>query len=186
MNRIEDLRSVSENTLHGLVADDSLKFRILQKASDETEPRRGISFRSVPALCGALAVLIVMVLALNTLQPVPSAGPGEINVFAAGGARQDSVTVFPDSLVPGSVISVELEGSVRIDDPEKSAFLAGILADRAEKAGPVEIEGEKRLILTVSGGTELSFTVCDPYLIDSDGRCWSCPELFRELENEKK
>ena len=182
MNRIEDLRSVSENTLHGLIADDSLKFRILRKAAGEKETRRGFSFRTVPALCGVLAALLVMVLALNTLQPVPAAGPGEINVFAAGSAGQENETVFMKDFSPDSVVSVELEGSFRTDDPEKCAFLAGILAGKAEKIEAVEIEGDIHLILTASEGTQMTFTVCDPYLIGEDGRCWSCPEFFGSLE----
>ena len=32
MSRIEELRQVTDQTLHGLSADDSLKFRILQQA----------------------------------------------------------------------------------------------------------------------------------------------------------
>lgn len=181
MNRIEDLRSVSENTLHGLVADDSLKFRILQKAAGETKPRSGFSFRTVPALCCVLAALIVAILALNTLQPVPTAGPGEIKVFAAGSAGQENVSAFRDKIDPASVVSVELEGSVPITNPEKCASLAGILADKAEKAF-TEIEGENHLILTVSDGTAYTFTVCNPYLIDdADGSCWSCPEFFSSL-----
>ncbi len=186
MNRIEDLRSVSENTLHGLVADDSLKFRILQKASGETETRRGISFRTVPALCGVLAALIVMVFALNTLKAVPSAGPGEINVFAAGGAAQEIEPFFPAGVAPESFVSVELEGSFRTDDPEKCALFAGILAEKAEKAWPVEIEGDIHLILSASDGTVLTYHVCNPYLIGDDGRVWSCPDLFSSLAKEKK
>ena len=184
MNRIEDLRSVSENTLHGLVADDSLKFRILQKAaSGETETRRGLSFRIVPALCGVLAALIVMVLALNTLRPVPAAGPGEIIVFAAGGAGQENEFIFNEGFSPESVVSVELEGSFRTDDPEKSAFLAGVLADRAQKTEGVEIEGDIHVILTAADGTKMTFTVCKPYLVgDEDGRCWSCPEFFDSMK----
>lgn len=186
MSRIENLRQVSENTLHGLVADDSLKIRILQKVAGETETRRRISFRTVSALCGVLAALIVAVLALNTLQPVPAAGPGEINVFAAGSTGQENGSVLGHAITPGSVVSVELEPDVRITDPEKCALLAGILADRAEKAFPVEIEGDRHLILTVSDGTEIVFTVCDPYLIGPDGQCWTCTDFFSSLENEMK
>ena len=184
MNRIEDLRSVSVNTLHGLVADDCLKFRILQKAvSGETETRRGLSFRIVPALCGVLAALIVMVLALNTLKPVPAVGPGEINVFAAGGTGQEKEAIFNEGFSPESAVSVELEGTFRTDDPEKSAFLAGVLADKAQKIEGVEIEGDIHVILTAAGGTKMTFTVCNPYLVgDEDGRCWSCPEFFESMK----
>ncbi|MBR2661245.1 MAG: hypothetical protein K6F61_11560 [Clostridiales bacterium] len=182
MNRIEDLRRVTDNTLHGLIADDSLKFRILQKVSSEQEPRRRFTFRTVTALCGALAALAVMVLALNTLQPVRPGGPGEINVFAAGGTGSENASLFRDGFDPGSVVSVELEGSSAVTDAEKCASLAAVLSGTAENADSGESSGQERLVLKLSDGTEFIFTAADPYLFDGDGQCWYCPEFFSSIK----
>ena len=55
MSRIEELRQVTDQTLHGLTADDSLKFRILQKAAGGEETKKPY-FKPVPVFCVRLAL----------------------------------------------------------------------------------------------------------------------------------
>ena len=137
MSRIEELREVTDQTLHGLTADDSLKFRILQKAAGGEETKKPY-FKPVPVFCAACAVLLVMVMALNSLKPVSNT-PGEINVFAAGStekpADMEQAGLLPAGFEAGSVVSVELDGVGSVTDLEKCASLAGMLDGRILVAG---------------------------------------------------
>ena len=147
MNRIEDLRRVTDNTLHGLIADDSLKFRILQKAAQSGQDSRKRAFRPVPVLCSLIALLVVAVVALSTLKPVAPSNPGEMNVFAAGSKETDAPYT---SIDPDTVISVELSGIGTVTDPEQCAELIALLQqDEAVSASGAQEEGSE---LTVTSG----------------------------------
>ena len=186
MSRIEELRQVTDQTLHGLTADDSLKFRILQQAAGGAETKKP-SFRPVPVLCAACAALLVMILALNSLQPVSNV-PGEINVFAAGStekpADMDHTGLLPPGFEAGSVVSVELDGAGSVTNPEKCAALAGILDGQVSSSEYAYAACGSHLKITAADGTVLTFGANEPYLIAEDGSCWSCPEFFTELRKE--
>ena len=184
MSRIEELRQVTDQTLHGLTADDSLKFRILQQAASGTETKKP-SIRPLPVLCAAFAALLVMVLALNSLKPVSNV-PGEINVFAAGSTEKpadiEQTCLLPAGFEADSVVSVELEGAGSVTDPEKCAFLAGILAGQASPSEHVYAACGNRVKITSADGTVLIFGADEPNLIAEDGSGWSCPAFFTELK----
>ena len=186
MSRIEELREVTDQTLHGLTADDSLKFRILQKAAGGEETKKPY-FKPVPVFCAACAVLLVMVLALNSLKPVSNT-PGEINVFAAGStekpADMEQAGLLPAGFEAGSVVSVELDGVGSVTDLEKCASLAGMLDGRASASEYAYAACGSHLKITAADGTVLTFGANEPYLIAEDGSCWSCPEFFTELRKE--
>ena len=180
MSKPEELRLVAENTLKGLTADDSLKFRILQKAAGETASERRRFMRPVPVLCSVLAVMLVAVLALNTLQAVPSAEPGNINSFTAGGA-DPGASLFPEGFDAGSVGSVIFNGTI-IMDSENCAVLASSLLEHSSETDLPEVSTGSVLKITDKNGISVSFTAEDPYLVRSDGRAWSCPAFFSSLE----
>ncbi len=181
MTTPEELRRATENTLYGLTADESLKFRILQKAARQPEPHTRRSLRLVPVLCTVLAAFLVVVIALNTLQPVPSAGPGEMNVFAAGKSETAEKTLFPAGFDTDGVISVKLNDSATVTDPVQCAALVSVLLDSSGEAADSGAHADGNLIITSSDGSELTFGTDDPYLIGKDGRRWYCPGFFSEI-----
>lgn len=182
MSRLENLRQVTENTLHNLNADDALRIRILQKAAKDEKPS-GQSFRIVPVLCAVCAVLLICVLSLNALQPVPSAGPGDINVFAAGKSETENAHIFPDGFDTGSVTSVSLDGLGTVSDPEQCSALTAILINRSSIAAMTDISDQNRLVFADANGITCTFSFEAPCLIDENDRCWTCPEFFVMLEN---
>ena len=141
MRNPEELPKVTEQTLYGLVADDSLKYRILQKAADPSGQSGRKAFRTVSVLCTALAVLLAAVLSLNTLQAVPSGGPGEINVFAGGGTGSGASVLMPEVFDPDCVISITMDGIGTTTDQQQCARLAAILK-KSLSTGSIESSGK--------------------------------------------
>ena len=180
MNRLEQLRQITDNTLYELKADETLKFRILQKAVDPSKCS-GRSVRVVPMLCSLLAVLLICVFALNTLHSVPSVGPGEINVFAAGKSEADSARIFPDYFDCGYVVSVTFDQSITVTDPDQCAVLVQILLEQSEAMGNRNDSSGPELVLADQNGTTCIFSADPPYLIDKDNQCWSCESFFSAL-----
>lgn len=181
MSRPEELRQVTEKTLYGLTADDSLKCRILQKASCSTASKHRFFLRPVPVLCTVFAALLAAVIALNTLQAVPSAGPVEIKSFIAGNIIVHS-SLFPDGFDPYSVISVTVEGSGTVTDPEQCRMLISVLQDYAVPAESDALSDHSTLEITEESGGTFTFDVCNPYLSDEDHQVWSCPEFFSSFD----
>ncbi len=71
MTKLEKMPQITDQVLHGLVADEGLKHRIVQKAASlpAEEERRNSSFRLAPVLlCSLVAVMILAVFLLNGLQ----------------------------------------------------------------------------------------------------------------------
>ena len=181
MSRLEELRNVSDNTLHNLIADDALKFRILQKAAEQTMPKDTHGFRPVPILCTVLAALLIAVVALNALQAVPSSGPGDLNSFTAGNSDPLASSLFPDGYKAESVVSLVIKDTGNINSSEQCSMLAGILIDQASADETVQPIPDKDLTFAFEDGKALSFQVKEPYLIGNDGQCWYCPAFFSEL-----
>ena len=185
MSRLEDLREVSDHTLHGLTAGDALKYRILQKASgNQASSGRKNIFHAVPVFCGVLAVLLLMVIGLNSLQAVRPSAPGKINTFAAGSSeksddRKSSDSPFPEGFKADAVVSLALSGAEPVTDQDEIARLLKILADKAVPADPSGIEADRRLTLTAGDGTVYVFDTDGHFL--TGGGTWSCPEFFAEF-----
>ena len=188
MIKPEELRSATENVLSGLTADESLKFRILQKAASDTQNKHIYRFSPVPVLCSVLAVLIISIIALNTVKPVDPTNPGEMNVFAAG--SKDTAlpeTVSPDNefsvaaggITPEDIISIEMTDVGRISVQSQSADLFRILCNSAVAVSGINPDPVNCLNITTSDGRVITFDVKEPYLISDS--CWLCPEFFNQL-----
>lgn len=186
MSRPEELRRAAENTLYGLTADDSLKYRILQKAAEHEDSKKRKLLHPLPALCSVLAMLFVAILALNSLQPVNSAGPGEINAFTAGNIQEDlseEVSNPFKRINSDSVISVNISGESSVNDHDMCAALIALLQDAAASdAARIDSAKKCRLQISSSDGTVYEFDADNPYLSDSEGHNWNCSEFFSEFD----
>lgn len=179
MSRPEDLRQISENTLHSLIADESLKFRILQKAAASDQNDKSRSKKMVPIFCTVLAALLIAVVSLNSIQAVPASAPGELNSFTAGGIYTSSI--LPANFDPDSVLSVETELIGTINDSDQCTALTKLLLDQSVPADTADHDTDGKLIVTTSDGKTYVFKIGDPYLISQDGQCWSCPAFFNQF-----
>lgn len=184
MSRLEQLRRITDNTLHDLKADDALKFRILREAAGQKSVEKHPA-RFVPVVCTALAALLVCVLALNKLQPVPSAVPGEINAFAAGNTDSKPQHILSEEFDTGSVFSMEYNGQLTVTDPEQCERLAGILITASEAAGSAAGSPAGTLVIIMRDGTEYRFDAGEPCLTDGYGRQWISQAFFDELNKLK-
>lgn len=67
MNRLDNLPEITDQVLSGLRADDSLKYKIYQKAAGESSEKKA-SFRlPLAALCAISAVMIAAFVLLTSL-----------------------------------------------------------------------------------------------------------------------
>lgn len=180
MSRPEDLRQITDNTLHSLIADESLKFRILQKAASSEQIDKSRQKRLIPVFCTVLAALLIAAVSLNSIQAVPSSVPGELNSFTAGGTDHASSFPLPEGFDPDSVLSVEMEGLGTVNDPGQCAALTQLLIDQSISYDQ-DPDADGKLIITSSGGQTFVFEVSNPYLISQDNQCWSCPGFFSEF-----
>ncbi len=182
MSSPEDLRQITENTLHSLIADDSLKYRILQKAASSEQTDRLRRKKLIPVFCTVLAALLIAAVSLNSLQSVPSSGPSELNSFTAG--KTDNVSsVFPEDFNPDSVLSLEIERLGTIVDADQCSALSLLLLNQSVPADTADPVAGDRLIVTTSNGNTYVFMTENPYLISTDHQCWSCPAFFREFSS---
>ena len=187
MNNIEELREVTEKALYGLSADDSLKQRILQKASGYSEDIHNRKFHTVPVFCTVLAALVLSLVLLNGLTPVNPASPGEINVFAAGNENVSSSENVQNKTIlhevdAHSVVSLELSGFGLINDPNLCSDLIGTLQSRAEKAEDGRGTNQGNLIITLSDGTVLCVAAEEPFIFSEV--YWFCPEFFIQFRED--
>ena len=168
MSRPEELRQITENTLHSLIADESLKFKILQKAASSEQNDMSRQKRIIPAFCTVLAFLLIAVFSLNS--------------FVAGGSDA-AVSLFPEDFDPDSVLSVEMEHVGTISDPDQCHALAQLLLQQSTQADHADPVADGKLIVSGSEGQTYVFQIRDPYLISESGICWSCPGFFSEFSN---
>ena len=184
MKKPEDLRMITENTLSGLVADESLKFRILQKAAGQDEFPAKRFLRTVSLLRSALAVLLVAVFALNSVDPIQSAGPGDMIAFTAGKTASNHDSLFSDGFDTDSVIRIQWDGAEPVSDPQECSSLVSVLKEHSsEVSDQTGLFSEyRRLVISAADGSSCSFdTAAGSYLITDDGRWWSCDLFFTEL-----
>ena len=186
MNKPEELRAITENTLHELTADDSLKFRILQAAADTKQAKPGKALRPVSAVCISMAVLLLSVFALNKINPVSSAGPVNIHSFIAGSMEIVRSDPLPSGFGPDTAVSVSYDDYGIVSEPDQCHILLRILKDKSTITDGKALSADRKLTITAESGKQITFMTCDPFLIGEDGRCWSCPDLFSELADMKK
>lgn len=177
----EDLRSATERVLHNLKADESLKHRIIEKTVSANVPAPRSSFKPVAVLCGILAAFLLVISAINGIQPLSD--PGGISMFTAGNQtskdEQDKPILNLVVLSEGDILSIRSSAGQMINDKQKCAFLLGLL----EGAKPVddEIDVQRDTITIVkSDGTENVFAASAPYL-SADGLTWECRAFFDEI-----
>ena len=182
MSRPEELRQITESTLHSLIADESLKFIILQKAASSEQNDRSRQKKMIPTFCTVLAFLLIAALSLNSIRSVPGSGPGELNSFIAGGSYA-AVSLFPVDFDPDSVSSVEMEHLGTINDHDQCTALAQLIIHQSIPTDHPDTAAEGKLIVTTSEGQTYIFYIRDPFLISENGICWSCPGLFSEFNN---
>ena len=175
----EELRSATDKALYGLTADESLKQRILLKASQTPQSRRDSVFRPVMKLCAVVGVLLLMVVALNSVRPLSPSAPGEMNVFAAGGKDTAGTPFSQIDIDHVSGVSV---GSTDYQDKTQYIELIRILQAEAKETDAEIPDGGKQIIIRMEDGKELSFGICEPYVYNDD-KCWTCNGLFTFLQD---
>ncbi len=188
MSDLNKLREVSDQILHELTADESLKQRILEKAADTSKVSPISTFRPLPVFCSIMVLLLTAAVVLNRLQPVNSAADVEMNVFAAGNREtvppEDGLTGETGSILTGiepeDIVAVELSGSDTITDPELCVSLIRILIDEAVPAEEPETDKDEKLIIRTGHGSEIVFDIAAPYLVGD--RCWLCRPFFSMLQ----
>lgn len=181
MSSPEELRQVTEKTLHSLIADESLKFRILQKAASSEQNDSSRRKNLIPAFCTILAVLLIAAVSLNSIRTVPASVPGELNSFTAGGTDSDIPLLFPEGFHPDTVVSIEMENVGTVDDPEQCAALANILLHQSVQVAEPDSVIDGKLFVTTSEGQIYTFHISDPYLTGGNHICWSCPGFFSDF-----
>lgn len=77
MIKPEELRTATEKALSGLTADESLKQKILLKASESEQKEHEPVYRPVLKLCAIVGVLLLMVAGLNSIRPLSPSAPGK-------------------------------------------------------------------------------------------------------------
>ena len=187
MIHLRDLPQITDKTLHGLTADDTIKHRIIQKVTESGRPEPQKRFRPVPVLCGLIAAALIAAIALNGINPVQPVSPGEMNVFAAGSKDSDSTVAIPESgflpeLEPDAVVSIEITGLGKCTDPSACASLISTLKDEAVLyESNAALSGAAQLQITLRDGSPMIFYADEPCLFGD--QCYLCPtffECFRE------
>ena len=188
MNDLDHFREYTDRTLAGLSADETLRNRILAKASGAGEkPVRRFPLRPVLALGSMICVLVLGVVLLNGIHPLPSSmEPGGITVFAAGQSIPDG-DVAKKRMMPltemeaDSVDSVEWTGVGVVRDASACRSLAKTLVSESVPAEVPGTEAAGRLVFTMKNGSVVQFSVEEPYLFSED--CWSCQPFFEQFRN---
>ena len=175
----EELRSATDKALYGLTADESLKQRILLKASQTSQSRRDNVFRPVMKLCAVVGVLLLMVIALNSVRPLSPSTPGEMNVFAAGG-KDTAGTPF--SQIDLNDVSGVTVGSVDYHDKTQYTELIRILQTESKETDAETPENGERIVIRMKDGKEYSFGISEPYVFNED-KCWTCSGFFTLLQD---
>ena len=175
----EELRSATDKALYSLTADESLKQRILLKASQTTQTHRDSVFRPVMKLCAVVGVLRLMVIALNSVRPLSPSSPGEMNVFAAGG-KDTAGTSFPQIDIDHvSGISV---GGIDYQDETQYTELIRILQNESKETDALIPENGERIVIRMEDGKEYAFGISEPYVF-TDDKCWTCSGFFKLLQD---
>ena len=180
MIKLEDLRHETDSALYGLTADDSLKYRILQKAA-QTSVNKKQRMHPFPILCSVLALLLLMLVGLNQIRPLSPVTPGEMTVFAAGGTDEISIPAF-SSIEASDVSSLELASVGTVNDPDLCYSLIKTLQSNSKPAAIDNIPDQDKLLIHMKNGCIYEYAAYAPYL--SDGVCWECQSFFSMIETQ--
>lgn len=175
MNRPEDIRVVTDKALYGLTADESLKFRILQKAAACNEKEQRRFAHPVPVLCAVVAFLVIVAVSINGIQPVQPVVPGEMTVFAAGGTDERTVSSIA-KIESGHVVSVEVTGLGTIADSTQCDSLVGLLKNNADSTAEEPEQWTDKIVIRTDDGSVYEYNAAEPYL--ADGANLQCPAFF--------
>lgn len=175
MNRPEDIRVVTEKALYGLTADDSLKFRILQKAAAYNEKEQRRFAHPVPVLCAVVAFLVIIAVSINGIQPVQPVVPGEMTVFAAGGTDDRTVSSIA-KIESGHVVSVEVTGLGTVEDRTQCDSLVELLKNDADNSEEEPDQWPDKIVIRMDDGSVYKYNAAEPYL--ADGANLECPAFF--------
>ena len=188
MNDLNRLREVSDRELYGLTADESMKHRILQRATGGADTERQRIFRPLPVFCCVIAVLMTGVIALSGIKPVLPSDSVEMNVFAAGyketvppsDNQNDEFSPIPEDINPESIVSIELRGVGIIDDPAQCFSLIRVLHEESQPAKEAGTPSSSDLIISFSDGKSIVFSTDHSSRLYGNGS-WSCPAFFSEF-----
>ena len=179
----EDLRSATDKALYGLTADESLKQRILLKASQTNRTTRDSKVHPVTKLCAVVGVLLLMVVALNSVRPLSPSTPGEMNVFAAGG--KDTTAEQPFSQIDVNYVSCISVGGIDYQDEAQCVAIIRSLQSEAKETNAEIPAGGEHIVIRMEDGKEYTFGISEPYVFNDD-KCWTCNGLFTLLQNTGK
>lgn len=179
MNMLEKLPEITEEALGGLTADESLKSRILKKASASPGAEKRSFLRPAVALVSAAALMVGALLALNGRDAVPS--PEETPVlrsFPAGAVSDPGI--LPADVDAFGAESIETAAHGKVTETQALEELLKALASAGKAETPADSPAEDELVLRCKNGTVYRWSLHEPYLSSGDGT-WSCPAFFRLL-----
>lgn len=180
MNTLEKLPEITEKAFGGLTADESLKFRILKKASASTAAEKRSLLRPAIALVSAAALMVGALLVLNSRDAVPS--PEETPVlrsFPAGAVSSES-GILPADVVAFGAESIETAAHGKVTESQVLEALLKALASAGIAETPADFSAEDELVLRCRNGAVYSWSLHEPYLSSGEGT-WYCPAFFRLL-----
>ena len=180
MIKPEELRTATEKALSGLTADESLKQKILLKASESEQNRHEPVYRPVLKLCAIVGVLLLMVAGLNSIRPLSPSAPGEMTVFAAGGKDSAGASLFAQ-IDTDKIAGIKIGNQDLITDSQCSDLIRLLQSEARESEAEASAETDL-MSLQMTDGTEKVFEISDPYLF-KDGKCWTCPGFFARMQN---
>ena len=181
MTDLKQLREVTEKTLYGLTADDTLKQRILEK-SIASVPKNKRIIRLVPVFSAVFTVLLVAAFVLNGLKPVSPAEPGDINVFTAGNensrnSESDFFQLIEQNDFCDEIISIGIEKLGLVGNHDSCCELICTFLDNSEHSETTELSVPVMMTVTLKDGTNILLEVEEPY-IKQNGVCRKCAEFF--------
>lgn len=176
MNSLEKLPELTEKALGGLTADETLKFRILNKAAETPAEDKRSFLRPAIGLVAAAVLMVCVLLVLNGRDAVPS--PEETPIlrsFPAGAVSSSGI--LPTDVDAFGAESIESAATGKVTDSKTLESLLKALSSAVKAEVPAEASAEDELVLRCKNGAEFKWGLHEPYLSSEDGT-WSCPGFF--------
>ena len=185
MTDLNNLHEYTDTVLHGLVADEALKHRILNHAAESGSNRKGSFVRPVAVLCTMLSVFLLMIIVLNGINPVSNENQNTMHFFSAGknetekpGFSASSVFLSGFDVHDIKQINCATLGTVR--NADTCILLVRILTEQAVPGKHDFAEDpEDTLSIQMSNGSTVVLPFSEPYLF-KDSECWKCERFFDE------
>ena len=203
MNRLEQLKEISDQALNGLRADEELKKRILEAAQSGDSGGEGgkvIPLRSsragkaIASLCALAAVMALVFVGLGSLRQNQSPPALKASTVAAG-SHKDASPIGSDALpeetgskereltIPGlagaTVESIDVPGIGAVQGASACLDLIDLLRAGLSQEGSLPQDAET-LVFHLSGGKTLEIPFQGD-LIQVEDACWRCPAFFEAL-----